>query len=133
MTDYIHHTPGRLRTVWPHLKNDPVQAKATEVALRRIKGVISVKASALTGNLFIRYDAGHTRLDALLESVQQVEQTYGSRDAMRFPSRAPQRALRESASHVPHAATGKLGGMLLGMLVEKCLERSAIALVAAVL
>lgn len=133
MTNYIHHTPGRLRTVWPHLKNDPAQAKAAEAALCRIEGVISAKASALTGNLFIRYDAGHTRLDALLESVQRAEQAHGSRDAMLRSGHAQQRAVRRPASHVPHAAAGKLGGMLLGMLVEKCLERSAIALVAAVL
>src|SRR5437763_1529264 len=86
MTKYIHHTGGRLRTRHPQLKNDPPRAEATEAAIRRINGVLSVKASPFTGNLFIRFHVTGAELDVLLESIHQTKEKFGLTDASQRPA-----------------------------------------------
>jgi hypothetical protein len=133
MTEYIRHTSGRLRTTWPQLKHNPVRGELAEAALSHIKGVISVKASSLTGNLFIRYDARWLERDMLLESVRRTIQQLGPVHAAPGQRHAQHLTVRRFAPDISHPSSNKLGGMLLHMLVEKSVERFAIALVAALL
>lgn len=125
MTTYIHHITGRLRTRYPQLKNNPARARAVEAAIRRLDGVISVEASTITGSLLIRYDAHATRNQALLESLFQAKRQLGLMQVQHSPARIANPAVPALAESV----TDKL----LGMAVEKCIERSAFALFAALL
>jgi hypothetical protein len=136
MSTYIRRTPGRLRTNFPQLKNNPGQAEAAEAAIRQIAGVVSVKASTFTGNLFIHYDASCIGVNMLLESVQHTKQRLGLTHIAPRPPRpvyVPRRSLATPAPEVSRASTDKLNHMLLGLLIEKCIEHSAITVVAALL
>lgn len=133
MTNHIRRTSSRLRTTCPQLKNNPDQADAAETELRRIPGVLSVKASTFTGNLFIHYDTRCIEVDALLESVRRTMQPFGLTHVAHHPAHVSPRSFATPASQVSRASTSKLGNMLLGLLVEKCVERSTFALVAALL
>jgi hypothetical protein len=123
MHNYTHHIAGRWRTRYPQIKNQPGRARAVEAALRRIKGVTLVEASPLTGSLLICYDAHGADRVALMEALHAAKRELGLAAA---PSRVEPMA---NASMTSNA----LGDKLLGMLVEKCVERSALALIAALI
>jgi hypothetical protein len=122
MHNYTHHIAGRWRTRYPQIKNQPGRARAVETALRRIKGVTLVEASPLTGSLLICYDAHGADRVALMEALHAAKRELGLAAA---PSRVEPMA-NEMKSDT-------LGDKLLGMLVEKCVERSALALIAALI
>src|SRR4030081_409593 len=124
MTRYIHHISGRLRTRYPQLRNNPRGVRATEAAIRQIKGVLSVEASAVTGSLLIRYDPAGVERETLLAAIQETKLKLGLIQHSQPPVRA-------SINHTSRPE--KLGDKVLGMLVEKCIERSAIAIFAALL
>lgn len=126
MTTYTHHICGRLRTRYPQLKNNPVRAKATEAAIRNIDGVISVEASSITGSLLIRYDAHAGKREALLAALYRTKQQLGLLQTPQHPSNTPSHA-------APAALAETVTEKLLGMVVEKCIERSTFALFAALL
>lgn len=122
MHTYTHHIAGRWRARYPQIKNQPARARAAEAALRRIKGVISVEANTVTGSLLIRYDAhGSDRL-ALMETLQRAKRELGLLHSI--PS--------SNAASRP-MANEPLCDKLLSMVVEKCVERSTIALFAALI
>ena len=124
MTRYIHHISGRLRTRYPQLRNNPRGVRATEAAIRQIKGVLSVEASAVTGSLLIRYDPAGVERETLLAAIQETKLKLG----LIQPSQPP---VPSSVNHVSRSE--KLCDKVLGMLLEKCIERSAIAIFAALL
>lgn len=126
MTSYTHHITGRLRTRYPQLKNNPARAKVVAAALRRIDGVLSVETSAVTGSLLVRYDAHAGRRTALLDTLYRTKQQLG---LVAVPQ-APAPSARDAANG---NAFDFLADKALGMLVEKCIERSAYALLAALL
>lgn len=125
MTTYTHHITGRLRTRYSQLKNNPALAKITEDAIRKVRGVISVEASIVTGSLLIRYDAHAAKSEGLLDTLYQTKQRLGLIPA---PQRAPL-PMKPEQSAIADTLTEKL----LGMAVEKCIERSTIAFLAALL
>lgn len=124
MTRYIHHISGRLRTRYPQLRNNPRDARATETAIHQIKGVLSVEASTVTGSLLIRYDPAGVERETLLAAIQKTKLELGLIQSSQLPVRA-------SVNHAFRPE--KLSDKVLGMLVEKCIERSAIAIFAALL
>jgi hypothetical protein len=123
MTTYTHHISGRLRTRYPQLKNNPARAKAAEAAIRNIDGVLSVEASTITGSLLIRYDAQAAGRDMLLDTLYRTKQQLGLIQSPQHSAVVP----RQSA---PARLNETVTDKLLGMMVEKCIERSALALFA---
>jgi hypothetical protein len=124
MTSYTHHISGRLRIRYPQLKNNPARAKVVETALRKIDGVLSVETSAVTGSLLIRYDARAGKRTALLEKLYHAKQQLG------LVPYAPAPAARTSQQR---NVAEVLADKALNMIVEKCIERSTYALLAALL
>lgn len=124
MTSYTHHISGRLRIRYPQLKNNPARAKVVETALRKIDGVRSVETSTVTGSLLVRYDPHAGRRTALLEKLYHVKQQLGL---------VPHAPVSASRTDKPRNAAEFLADKALGMIVEKCIERSAYALLAALL
>lgn len=124
MTSYTHHISGRLRIRYPQLKNNPARAKVVETALRKIDGVLSVETSTVTGSLLVRYDTRSSKRPALLEKLYQAKQQLGLVPHTSAPvaRTGPQRTTAEV-----------FADKALGMIVEKCIERSAYALLAALL
>ncbi|HEU4793377.1 MAG TPA: hypothetical protein VFS96_06950, partial [Nitrolancea sp.] len=67
----IHAIPGRARI---HLAEWPGQEqRQIEAQLRRVKGVRSVQANSLTGNVLIRFDPSAVDCATLLNSVAGLE------------------------------------------------------------
>jgi hypothetical protein len=123
MAHYIHHVPGRLRIRTPRLKRDTLRAEAAEAFVLTIEGVTAARANSMTGSITVSYQrdlvSAETILDALaLRGYYQPE-------------------LVQHADHqLPHMAARAgdvLGKALFGMVLEKAVERSAFALIGAIL
>jgi copper chaperone CopZ len=116
MSEYIHHVAGRVRLKMPQMRKDPRRAQEIQSAACRISGVTSVDANIVTGSLLVRYDKHQVDVATIMRSMAEM----GLLSAP-VRSRAPQQ--RPEAS--------PLTDKVVGVLVEKLIERSAIALVGA--
>lgn len=118
MSHYTHHVPGRLRVKSPHLKRNPRRAEEARQHLGGIEGVLSAEANPLTGSLLITYDARRVGAEALFDSLRGLGHVGAG-----HPAPAP-------AAHDP---VQRMTDTLVNKLVETALERSATALIAAIL
>ena len=123
-------TLGHLRLALPQLKSRPGEADAAEAALRRIKGIRSVKASAFTGTVLIRYKVRPDERRTLLDEIQRATNAHRAVAALPSMREAPARQLLSSG---PDRAGNRLSEILLRKVVEKCVEVATLALVAALL
>jgi copper chaperone CopZ len=123
MTHYVHHVPGRLRVKTPALKRQEYRAREIKSYLEGIEGVVEVDVSTVTGSAVIKYDAARVNSVTLMNSVRDLGLVH-----------------HEHASHA-HAPVVSAGAPLsnnaantfLNKLVETAIEKSAIALIAAVI
>jgi hypothetical protein len=125
MSEYIHHITGRLRLKLAQIRKQPQRAQDIQSAACRISGVKSVETNIVTGSLLIRYDAAAVNAESIMLSMKGMgllSSTAGSRE---MPYRSPVTQQR--------AAPSPLANKVVDMLVEKLIERSAIALVGALL
>lgn len=127
MSHYVHHVPGRLRVKAPALKRNPARAAGVCAAVTAVPGVSSAEANPVTGSLLIAYDP--LRVDPRRVLDRLAEDGLIGRDVA-IPEPAQ---LNIDVGRLAADATGNLGNALVGVLVEKLVERSAVALVAAVL
>jgi copper chaperone CopZ len=123
MAHYIHHVPGRLRVRTPAVKRNPAGAAALREAIETLAGVTRAEVNPLTGSVTVHYDKTVTSSQQILARLEQ----HGHYD--------PQRALGadDYLQRAASRAGDALGRALFGMAVEKAVERSAVALVAALL
>jgi hypothetical protein len=123
MAHYIHHVPGRLRIRTPRLKRDPGRAEAAEACALGIEGVTAARANTVTGSLTLTYQRDGVEAETILQAL--AERGYY------------QPELVQHADHQLPAMAGRAGDMLgkalFGMAVEKAVERSAFALIGAIL
>lgn len=122
---YVHHIAGRVRFKFPQLKNQPDLAVSVEKSLRRLDGVKLVQINPVTGSLLIHYDAHDARQKELLDVVEQVTRQFG----LGHP------AIGQKRLHPASSASGteQVVDKFIGLMIEKALERSALALVGAIL
>jgi cation transport ATPase len=118
MTGYMHHVTGRLRLKLPQMRKDPQRAQEIQSATCRIEGVTSVEANVVTGSLLIRYDAHQVDVATIMNAMAEM-------GLLSAPART--RASRHRSAPSP------LTDKVVDMLVEKLIERSALALVGALL
>jgi hypothetical protein len=111
----MHHIPGRLRLKFEQLKKRPDLTAAIEKEIGKLAGVTDVQARALTGSLLIRYDAAVLEREKLFSLLENVFRNAGL-----------------SFAYAPRA-TDAVADKLVDMMVEKCLERSALMLLGALL
>lgn len=125
---YVHHVPGRLRLQTPLLKGNRRAAAAALDTAVAIPGVSDARVSAVTGSLVITYDKRELRPAVLWQSLCDSGLVSGPSP---IQDRAPvTRARIGSAS----AATDiGFGGLVAGIIIESLLERSAVALVGALI
>lgn len=117
MTSYIHHTPGRLRVRSALIKRDAAAAERVRQVLISHPGVSAVDASPVTGSITIRYvpdQVEHRHLLSVLEGHGHLG-----------PAAA--------APAGPAALGERIGAKVGSMLLEKLVERSATALIAALI
>jgi hypothetical protein len=118
--------PGRLRLRFSQLRRQPLYAAQVAAAIRGLDGVLSVDANAVTGGLLIVYDVARADKSGLWPSLQAALATHGLREPARQQSA---QAGAAPATVWPEKVVDKVAGAML----EKLLERSALALVAALL
>lgn len=120
MVHYLHHVPGRLRVRSAVIKRDETMARRLYETLSTLHGVSSVEVSTITGSVKITYDTRHIGHDDLLEhlSGHSIVQPEGG---------APQ------VGTVQISDSGRfVSQMIGGFVLEKIIERSALALIGAI-
>lgn len=128
MTHYVHHVPGRIRVRTPALKRNPARAAHVESALEAVEGVLDCDINVLTGSVTIRYDR-----DVISAEDVTLMLTRSGALVARMPA-LPKAANSELFSTAQvYKASGTVGKIIFGFAVEKLFERSALALVGAIL
>lgn len=120
MTHYVHHVPGRLRVKSPALKKNERQAKLAKEYLNSMNGVLSADVNTVTGSLVIKYDAFLVDGKTILNSLHALGYAQ---------SATPHREVYSSGIGVGQKASDTL----LNKLLETVVERSAVALIAALI
>lgn len=125
MSHYVHHVPGRLRVKTPVLKRQEHRAREIKTYLESIEGVFDVDVSTVTGSAVIRYDAARVSSVILLNSVRDLGLVHHDH-------------LHASHAQVRGVSTGSplsnnVADTFLTKLVETAIEKSAVALIAAVI
>lgn len=119
MIQLIHHVPGRLRLKSLAIKNHPQRAAGLECSLGKLSGVASVAANTITGSVVVQYDPN----SACAASIRNHLNAEGFEVSSDFRAPAPQApTLRPS-----------LGRRVLHSVVETIVERSAVALITALI
>ena len=119
MAHYIHHVPGRLRVNTPTLKKNESRARQLKSYLEGMNGVLQAETSIVTGSVVIKYDTCLVSSTLILNSLHDLGyiQNTGT--------------LAGPAQGAP--AMQKVADIFVQKLVETALERSAVALVAALI
>jgi copper chaperone CopZ len=117
MSHYIHHVPGRLRIRSSSFRCDPVSARIAEGELSATEGVREVRVNPRAGSITVHYDTVHLTQAQILERLEQV-------GCLGATLRADQGSTRV------HEAFGKA---LVGAVMQKAVERSALRLVSVLL
>jgi hypothetical protein len=124
MSHYIHHTPGRLRIKAQQFKRNERQASAVRLALEQAPGITAADINTLTGSVVINYDRHATNVDQIWNHLR----LHGLIDAKLALEHAG-----DAVAQSVHKAATAAGKFAAGFVLEKVLERSAVALFAAVL
>lgn len=120
--------PSRLRLRFSQLRAAPMACAQLAASVRRIPGTTSVDVSAVTGSLLVIYRVG---IDA--------EQTFLARLGDAFASHGLSNDIANSVRQdvrAPAPSSSSFDGVtekLIGAVVDKLVERSALALLAALL
>lgn len=127
MTAHTHHLPGRLRLRFSRLKQQRGLIEQIVTALRGVPGVASADGNAVTGGILIHYDTQAARYEPFWRDLELVLLAHHLEHDPRPLGRQPGTpgAVAELGQKVA-AGVAKL-------LVDKLVERSAVALVAAFL
>lgn len=126
-TVYVHHVPGRLRVRSVLVKKNEYTASEVKRLMESIHGVRSASTNTLTGSVTIAYDGAVTDRDTLLGILR--EQGYLT-EHQHVCTPACQKSV-EPALRIE--VSGKVAKVVAAYVVEKAVERSVAALIAAVL
>jgi hypothetical protein len=122
MSHYVHHVTGRLRVRSPLVKRNAGKASAAQQTLIAFDGVTDVDVSTVTGSITVYYDRDVLSGDHVL---QLLTSTGFVSSAVAISGPAPTNAMAERVGE-------KVGKAALAFVLEKVIERSAVALIAAI-
>lgn len=125
---YIHHVPGRLRVQTTRFKGDSDLAQASSDGAMRIDGVLAASANSHTGSLIILYDRERLGPATLWRELCERDLASGA-----LPSANESGVVRAEFTAPSLAAERSILGVIAGIVLEKLLERSAVALVGALI
>jgi hypothetical protein len=120
VAEYMHHVPGRLRIKSPALKRNEEEGVAVRKLLLNQEGILSSEVNTLTGSILILYDGAVVQADWIVDLLK------------RQGCLEPSVAIHPTALVFSQAITGA-GEVLIKALTEVIVERSAVALIRAVL
>ena len=118
MTYYIHHVPGRLRVKTSVIKRNDSEAKYAKDLLEKTEGVLGIDVNIVTGSILINYDPRVGRGEAILGTLRGWGYLHHVLPARDQP--------------VMHLGQ-RFSDILVNKVVETVLERSAAALIAALI
>lgn len=121
-----HPFPARMRLRFLELKGSPLAAARLAGAVRRLDGVLTVEASPVTGSVLVNYRVGGEEELHFLTALQQVLDQHG----LAHP--AGKRAHQAQGSGAGSPFSG-VADKFVGAVVDTLVQRSALALVAALL
>jgi hypothetical protein len=124
---YIHHVPGRLRLQMPQLKGNRQVAKAACDNVIAIPGVEEARVSPVTGSLVIAYDQQQLTPAVLWQSLCERGLASGP------PPIQEGTVTRVQIDPLGGAADESLVGLVAGVILNRLLERSAAALIGALI
>lgn len=125
MSHYVHHVPGRLRLKTPALRRNEAEARRARLWLEGVTGVLSSEVNTVTGSLIIKYDQDAVSAQALFAGLREKGYLGGQGGQTGLPASE----VIVGGKTVAH----KISDTFLNKVVETVVERSAIALIAAVL
>ena len=123
---YIHHVPGRLRLQMSRLKSNQGLAEATLNNVSGITGVLDARVSTVTGSLIITYDKQRLTAAALWQFLCHRGLVCGPP-----PIRDDVPVTRVRIESPVAADDMSLARLVIRLVFERLLERSAMALVGA--
>jgi hypothetical protein len=126
MSHYVHHVPGRLRIKTPHLKRNHNRAAEVQSLLDTHTGIVSSQVNVLTGSVLISYDKALTTAEQIMAAMK--DNKHLATEASLATATSNPRVTRTVS-----AVGDNVGKALFGFVVEKALERSAMALIGAIL
>jgi hypothetical protein len=115
MVEMVHQVPGRLRIRILGTKGNPGEAARVKARIESMRGVCAATVNAVTGSVVIHYDPRTTRVEAIAAGLQL--------DAVSAAAMPGLAGLKPVAR--------RIGQRLARSLIETLLERSAMALIAA--
>lgn len=121
MVHFIHHVPGRLRVKTATIKGQGMIADRAIAHLGGVEGITSAAANPVTGSIVVNYDAGKTSAERVLESLRQGGYI---REPVHVPAGRP---------HAGPRIAERVGDTVLNKLIETLVERSAVALIGAII
>lgn len=131
MSGFIHQLPGRIRIKCPMIRDSTLRASALERLLRADPAVIEAAANPVTGSVLIRFKTTDASADDVLALVHEAG--FDTKSAPVVLQSTFKRRARRAPAGLLVRSGGNVRKAVLGLLVEKALERSAIALIGAVL
>jgi copper chaperone CopZ len=123
MAHYVHSVPGRLRVQCRTLKGQHHLAESARIHLHRVGGVLSAELRPVTGSIVVSYDGTRTSSQAILEALR----------AGGYIRHVPPESPRERSASRFSGAGSKIRGKVVDKLVETVIERSALALIGALI
>lgn len=133
MIHHLHHVPGRLRLRVPAIKRNEHHARTVGSVLRETDGVLRHEVSSVTGSVVVHYAPGRLDPQRLIDRLRELAPpaapaTTGTALVPWQPVSAPRQPGVGERGLVQ-----QIGKALATSLTEKLIERSALALVAALL
>lgn len=117
-----HHVPGRLRIKLPPVRKDPAKAEAVAGHVRTLEGVRSVEVNTVSASVIVHYDIHRVGAEAITAHLASSGHLMSHGRSSPVPG-----ALGQTFDRAGSA----FGKALFGIVLEKAVERVAVALVAA--
>jgi copper chaperone CopZ len=109
------------------LKRNPVKAAALKARLEQTDGVAEVEVRTVTGSVTVLYDTDVTSMPDIMARLGEMGHAPTPVPSAQTPNRA---TMSSGPAMSPH--TEKAAKFVAAMALEKVLERSATALIAAI-
>jgi hypothetical protein len=130
MSQYVHHVPGRVRVKSKAFKNNEENAELARSLFDGLAGVHAIESNGLTGSFLVRYD------DSLLSSSQILGLLAANGLISHLPDlewrRAPERLPANLQDLAIRNLLAALPRIIANIVIEKLLQRAALALVTAI-
>jgi copper chaperone CopZ len=117
MNAYIHETPGRLRIKAAKVKRNAFEAERAQTFIEDLRGVDSVYINTLTGSVTVNFNPLRTNAEELLAAL--ATEGYFPPDKREATDRRFEDFLADAGSKAARA--------LLGVVVERALERTPLS------